>query len=139
MWAHPEKEAPLHGQRSSRRSRSGATSGAWTGTCSSGLVTPVCRRSCAISTGSTASGAELWERDFDPAGFGWLRSDDGAANVLAYARFAADGRPLVCVCNFSPVVRGGYRIGLPRGGTWRELLNTDAVAYGGSGIGNAAS
>ena len=78
----------------------------------------------------------LWERDFDAGGFAWLEANDAASNVLAYARFAADGSPLVCAANFSPVVREGYRVGLPRGGAWRELLNTDAAAYGGSGVGN---
>ena len=79
----------------------------------------------------------LWEFDFDPAGFVWLEPNDAAANVVAFARFAADGsRWLVCVCNFSPVPRRGYRVGLPRGGRWRELVNTDSEFYGGSGVGN---
>src|SRR5580692_11122363 len=47
----------------------------------------------------------LWGRDFDPDGFGWLEANDGAANVLAYARFAPGSRPVVCVGNFSPVLR----------------------------------
>jgi 1,4-alpha-glucan branching enzyme len=79
----------------------------------------------------------LWEVDFDPAGFRWLEPNDADANVLAFARFpAGDGRPLVCVCNLSPVPREGYRLGLPRGGRWRELLNTDSTFYGGSDVGN---
>jgi 1,4-alpha-glucan branching enzyme len=79
----------------------------------------------------------LWELDFDPAGFRWLEPNDAAANVIAFARFAADGRTcLVCVCNMSPVPRDGYRVGLPHGGRWRELLNTDSEFYGGSGVGN---
>jgi 1,4-alpha-glucan branching enzyme len=79
----------------------------------------------------------LWERDFEPDGFRWLEANDGAANVLAYVRLAADGSPLVCAANFSPVVRERYRIGLPCAGAWRELLNTDAAIYGGSNVGNA--
>jgi 1,4-alpha-glucan branching enzyme len=79
----------------------------------------------------------LWELDFEPAGFRWLEASDADANVIVFARFAAEGpRVLVCACNFSPVSRHGYRIGLPRGGTWRELLNTDEKRYGGGGIGN---
>jgi 1,4-alpha-glucan branching enzyme len=79
----------------------------------------------------------LWELDFEPAGFRWLEASDADANVVVFARFAAEGpRVLVCACNFSPVSRHGYRIGLPRGGTWRELLNTDEKRYGGGGIGN---
>jgi len=82
--------------------------------------------------------AALWEVDSEPAGFAWLELNDAAANVIAFARFSlAAERVLVCVCNFSPVPRPGYRVGLPREGEWREVLNTDAAEYGGSGVGNA--
>jgi 1,4-alpha-glucan branching enzyme len=80
----------------------------------------------------------LWEADFEPAGFRWLEANDADANVVAFARFGAgDGRMLVCACNFSPVPRHGYRVGLPRGGPWRELLNTDDERYGGGGVVNS--
>jgi 1,4-alpha-glucan branching enzyme len=76
----------------------------------------------------------LWERDFESSGFTWLEARDSSANVLAFARFSDDGRRvLVCACNLSDVRRDGYRIGLPAGGEWRVVLNTDADAYGGSG------
>jgi 1,4-alpha-glucan branching enzyme len=79
----------------------------------------------------------LWDLDFSPAGFSWLEANDAAANVLAFARFSQDRRRvLVCLCNFSPVPRPGYRVGLPSGGRWREVLNTDSAFYGGSGVGN---
>jgi len=79
----------------------------------------------------------LWEVDFEPDGFRWLEANDAEANVVAFARFAAGGtRVVVCVCNFSPVPRASYRVGLPEGGVWRELVNTDDERYGGSGIGN---
>jgi 1,4-alpha-glucan branching enzyme len=79
----------------------------------------------------------LWELDFEPAGFRWLEANDADANVVAFARFAAeDTTVLVCACNFSPVPRHGYRVGLPRNGRWRELLNTDDERYGGGGIVN---
>jgi 1,4-alpha-glucan branching enzyme len=80
----------------------------------------------------------LYELDFEPEGFRWLEPNDGDANVLAFARLPAGkgGRPLVCVCNLSPVPREGYRLGLPRAGRWRELLNTDSTFYGGSDVGN---
>ncbi len=81
----------------------------------------------------------LWERDFDPSGFAWLEANDGASNVLAFARFSGGrSRSVVCVCNFSDAVRRGYRVGLPHGGPWSELVNTDAARYGGSGVGNEA-
>jgi 1,4-alpha-glucan branching enzyme len=79
----------------------------------------------------------LWELDFVPDGFRWLELNDADANVVVFARLAREGsRRLVCACNFSPVPRPGYRVGLPAGGAWRELLNTDATRYGGSGIEN---
>ena len=79
----------------------------------------------------------LYEVDFEPAGFMWLEPNDADANVLAFARLPArKGRPVVCVCNLSPVPREGYRLGLPRPGRWRELLNTDSTFYGGSDVGN---
>jgi len=82
----------------------------------------------------------LYEVDAEPAGFAWLEADDAASNVLAFCRFARDrSRPLVCVANFSPVPREGYRIGLPTGGRWAERLNSDAVPYGGSGMGNGGA
>ncbi|WP_329583487.1 1,4-alpha-glucan branching protein GlgB [Kitasatospora sp. NBC_01250] len=82
----------------------------------------------------------LWEQDTSPDGFRWL--DGGAAedNLLSFVRYPLDGPPLVVVCNFSPVVRHGHRVGLPSlGGAdqlWTEALNTDAGRYGGSGVGN---
>jgi 1,4-alpha-glucan branching enzyme len=83
-------------------------------------------------------GAEpaLHEVDSDPAGFSWLELHDADANVVAFARFPRAGRPLVCVCNLSAAPRPGYRVALPRPGGWREVLNTDAVEYGGTGVGN---
>ena len=79
----------------------------------------------------------LWEADYEPTGFRWLEADDASWNVLAFARFSGDGsRCLVSAGNFSPVPRHRYRIGLPRGGRWREVLNTDAAGYGGSNVVN---
>ena len=62
--------------------------------------------------------------------------DDGASNVVAFARWSDDGKPLVCITNFSPVPHENYQLPLPTAGIWREILNTDAVTYGGSGIAN---
>jgi 1,4-alpha-glucan branching enzyme len=79
----------------------------------------------------------LWEIDSEPDGFRWLEPNDAANNVLAFARVGKDREsPLVCVCNFSPLPRQDYRVGMPRSGAWREVLNTDAPEYGGSGVGN---
>jgi 1,4-alpha-glucan branching enzyme len=81
----------------------------------------------------------LWERDSDHEGFWWLEPNDADANVLAFARADRSGEPLVCVCNFSPVVRHGYRVGLPREGRWQERINTDSCFYGGSNAGNGGA
>jgi 1,4-alpha-glucan branching enzyme len=79
----------------------------------------------------------LWERDDDHEAFGWLEANDADANVLAFVRWGSgDSKPVVCICNLSPVPREGYRVGLPRPGSWAEVLNTDADAYGGASIGN---
>ncbi len=79
----------------------------------------------------------LHEVDFEPAGFRWLDANDADRNILAFLRVGADGaRALACVCNLSPVPREQYRVGLPHGGRWLEVLNTDSELYGGSNVGN---
>ncbi|MGY1886739.1 1,4-alpha-glucan branching protein GlgB [Blastococcus sp. SYSU DS0753] len=106
----------------------------------------------------------LWSLDVDPAGFQWIDANDASGNVLSFLRYgaapqgagaAADpaegseegtgegtaeetvaGSALACVVNFSGAPHHEYRIGLPRPGHWREVLNTDAEGYGGSGVGN---
>jgi len=79
----------------------------------------------------------LWGLDFDPEGFYWLEANDADGNVVAFARQTHAGEDvLVCAMNLSPVPRHGYRVGLPRSGRWREVLNTDAEIYGGGGVGN---
>jgi len=73
-------------------------------------------------------------------GFRWIVSDDEANSVLAFLRTAPDGGAcLLAVFNMTPIVRHGYRIGVPHGGRWREVVNTDADAYGGSNVGNYQS
>jgi 1,4-alpha-glucan branching enzyme len=80
----------------------------------------------------------LHERDCEAEGFRWIAVDDRDNSVLAWLRTGAEGAPpVVAICNFTPVPRPGYRLGLPLPGRWRELLNTDAAAYGGSNAGNA--
>ena len=79
----------------------------------------------------------LHELDFDPAGFEWIDCNDRDAGVVSLSRKGRDdAASILIVCNFTPLVRGNYRVGAPRGGTWRELLNSDAKYYGGSGVGN---
>ncbi len=104
----------------------------------------------------------LWSLDVDPRGFQWIDANDASGNVLSFLRYGAPpktagtalgagageavgraaepaapvGSALACVVNFSGAPHHGYRIGLPRGGYWREVLNSDAEGYGGSGVGN---
>lgn len=79
----------------------------------------------------------LWQVDFDGAGFSWIEANDADQSIYSYVRFAADDRDfLVVILNCTPVIRDGYRIGVPRAGFYQELLNSDAEAYGGSNIGN---
>ena len=78
----------------------------------------------------------LHEMDFESAGFEWVDCHDANASVIAYLRRARDGGVVLTICNFTPVPRLGYRVGVPCGGWWRELLNSDAAPYGGSGMGN---
>ena len=80
----------------------------------------------------------LWEADIEPAGFQWLDANNNDNNVIAFMRTAPSSRRrIICVCNFSPVVRYNYRIGAPVTGFYRELINTDSALYGGSNVGNA--
>jgi len=79
----------------------------------------------------------LYEADSDPAGFQWIDCHDWEQSVVSFLRRAKDPEDFVVViCNFTPVPRHGYRIGVPVGGRYRELLNSDAAMYGGAGLGN---
>ena len=79
----------------------------------------------------------LHRRDGEADGFQWLVVDDEAQSVAAWLRLGEPGEPPVAViCNFTPVPRTGYRLGLPHAGAWREVFNSDSEIYGGSGIGN---
>ncbi|HEX4160383.1 MAG TPA: 1,4-alpha-glucan branching protein GlgB [Rhizomicrobium sp.] len=79
----------------------------------------------------------LHEQDAESAGFVWIVGNDADNSVYAYERHAEGEAPLVIVVNMTPVPRRRYRIGVPRAGFWREILNTDAALYGGGNLGNA--
>jgi 1,4-alpha-glucan branching enzyme len=83
-------------------------------------------------------GAEpaLHELDCDGAGFEWIDCNDAEHSVVSFLRRSRSGEEIAVVCNFTPVPRQSYRIGVPRGGFWRELLNSDSKDYWGSGQGN---
>jgi 1,4-alpha-glucan branching enzyme len=74
--------------------------------------------------------------DFSPAGFEWVDLGNAEMSVIAFLRKADGGAPLLVICNFTPVARSNFLVGVPSRGLWREILNTDAREYGGSGWGN---
>jgi len=77
----------------------------------------------------------LWEVDGEPTGFQWIDADNAPDNIVSFIRRSRDtGKELVCVGNFSPVVREGHRLGLPKPGHYRLIINTDMEIYGGSGV-----
>ncbi len=78
----------------------------------------------------------LWSQDADPQGFGWIDANDAGNNVFSFLRWGADGSVVACITNFAGVPHEGYRVGLPHAGQWREVVNTDADTYAGSGVGN---
>ena len=79
----------------------------------------------------------LHVRDADPEGFRWIEANDAEASVYVWLRAGNRGdAPVIVACNFTPVERPAYRIGVPHAGRWSEVLNTDAADYGGGGRGN---
>lgn len=78
----------------------------------------------------------LWHSDYDPVGFQWLITDDDSQSVIAFSRHTFSDTPVVVICNFTPVVRQNYRLGVPEAGTWREVFNTDSREFSGSGVMN---
>jgi len=81
----------------------------------------------------------LHEGNFSPAGFEWLDFNDRTNSVISWMRKSMDGRSIIFVCNFTPVVRNNYRIGMPYQGHYKELINSDDQCYGGSGVVNKHS
>ena len=95
------------------------------------------RRFVADLAGLYRANGALHELDCDPAGFEWIDANDAPSSVVTFLRRGlTDGDVVAVVSNFTPVVRRNYRLGVPEGGGWKELLNSDAVVYGGSGQGN---
>jgi 1,4-alpha-glucan branching enzyme len=79
----------------------------------------------------------LYELDFDPEGFRWIDANDSDNSIASVLRRARDPKDVVlCAFNFTPVPRYNYRLGVPFGGRWSEVLNSDSPDYGGSGQGN---
>jgi 1,4-alpha-glucan branching enzyme len=152
MWAHPGKQLLFMGSEFGQVSEWSADNGLdwWI------LDFPVHQGVQRLSRDLNAvyrNTPALWELDSTPEGFGWIDSNDAQGNTLSFLRLAAtpgtvapgtatqgdQPRTLACIANFSPLPHENYRVGLPHAGRWREVLNTDAVVYGGSGVGNMGS
>ncbi len=83
------------------------------------------------------SNPAMHELDLNPAGFEWVDCSDAENSVLSFIRKGSNtNKTVLAACNFTPVPRENYRVGVPRGGFWKEVLNSDAEIYGGSGMGN---
>jgi 1,4-alpha-glucan branching enzyme len=137
MWAHPGKQLLFMGQEFGQPSEWSEERGLdwWI------LDQPVHQGLLKlVGQLNTVYKAEpsLWQQDNSPAGFEWLEGGDAANNVVSFLRWDSEGQPIAVFQNFSgrPVA---YRTGLPFAGVWDEILNTDAVEYGGSGVGNYGS
>jgi 1,4-alpha-glucan branching enzyme len=75
--------------------------------------------------------------DNNAAGFDWVDCNDNLTSTISLLRKTESAKDTILVaCNFTPITRVGYRVGVPHGGYWRELLNSDALEYGGTGVGN---
>jgi 1,4-alpha-glucan branching enzyme len=156
MWAHPGKQLLFMGGEFGQGNEWSADNGLDWWVLQYGFHQGVQRLSRDLNTIYRQT-PPLWELDSSPEGFGWIDANDAQGNVLSFLRFAAPpgdrpapgdqaagGQPeppavLACLANFSALPHLAYRVGLPRAGRWREVLNTDASDYGGSGVGNLGS
>ncbi len=138
MWAHPGKQLLFMGQEF-------AQGGEWAESRSLDwwlLDAPDHRGVSRLITdlnrvyGETSA---LWSQDCVPAGFQWIDANDAPGNTYSFLRWGTDGSVLACVANFASVPHDNYRLGLPLAGRWDEVINTDAAAYLGSGVGNFGS
>jgi len=143
MWAHPGKQLLFMGSEFGQVSEWSADNGLDWWVLQYGPHAGVQRLSRDLNSVYRSTPA-LWELDTAPDGFSWIDANDAQGNVLSFLRYAAlpgpeDDAPqgvLACLANFSALPYDRYRIGLPQAGRWREVLNTDASDYGGTGTGN---
>ena len=135
MWSHPGKQLLFMGQEFGQPSEWSEERGLdwWI------LDQPVHRGLQSFVTQLNRvhrSEPALWQQDHVVAGFEWLSAGDAVNNVVSFLRWSAEGEVIAVLLNFSGNPVGPYRVGLPFPGAWEELLNTDAVEFGGSGVGN---
>jgi 1,4-alpha-glucan branching enzyme len=138
MWAHPGKQLLFMGQEFGQPSEWSEERGLdwWI------LDQPVHRSLLTLVSQLNRVYTEnpaLWQRDHDASGFEFIDGGSSNQNLVSFLRWDDDNNPIAVLMNFSGAPVGPYRVGLPFGGTWDELINTDAVEYGGSGVGNFGS
>ncbi len=136
MWGHPGKKLLFMGQefaQAAEWNHDGELDWPTLGDPNHAGVQRLVRDLNTLYRGTPA----LHVKDCDPDGFQWVEASDAANSVYVWVRYGGEGdAPVVVVCNFTPVERTGYRIGLPHTGSWAEALNTDAEIYGGGNRGN---
>jgi 1,4-alpha-glucan branching enzyme len=136
QWAHPGKQLLFMGQEFGQRDEWSEERGVdWFQLAENGYSDGILRMVHDINA-IYRSHRALWSQDTSPEGYSWIDANDSANNVLSFLRFGTDGSMLACVFNFSGSEHTRYRLGLPRPGRWREVLNTDATGYNGAGVGN---
>ena len=136
QWAHPGKQLLFMGQEFGQRAEWSEERGLdWYQLDENSFSTGIQQLVYDINAIYQTRRA-LWSRDTSPEGYSWIDANDSANNVLSFLRFGDDGSMLACVFNFSGAEHPRYRLGLPHPGSWREVLNTDADIYNGTGIGN---
>jgi 1,4-alpha-glucan branching enzyme len=135
MWAHPGKKLLFMGSEFAQR-REWAHEGELDWPLLDAPAHAGVMRLVADLNRLYAAEPALHGLDFSPQGFEWVALDDADASVIAFLRKPAIGAPWLVVCNLTPIPRHNYRLGVPLTGHWREALNTDALDYGGSGLGN---
>ena len=141
MWAHPGKQLIFMGSEFGQGDEWSETSGLEWWLLQFDHHSGVQRLMRDLNAEYRAAPA-LWSQDTISDGFSWIDSNDAHGNVVSFLRFGGQeyGVPvLACVANFSAMPHSEYRVGLPLAGRWREVLNTDAASYGGSGMGNLGS
>ena len=136
QWAHPGKQLLFMGQEFGQRAEWSEERGLdWFQLAEHGFSGGIARFVRDLNTVYRQHPA-LWSQDTRHEGYSWIDANDSANNVLSFLRFGADGSMMACVFNFSGSEHAAYRVGLPRPGRWREVLNSDATGYNGAGAGN---
>ena len=136
QWAHPGKKLLFMGQEFGQRAEWSEERGLdWFQLGEHGFSGGILRFMTDVNE-LYRSRPALWSQDTRPEGYSWIDANDSASNVLSFLRWGSDGSVLACVFNFAGAERNDYRLGLPRSGPWREVLNSDSTHYNGSGIGN---